>query len=200
MKKVCKKCSLEKEMNLYSKCVANKDGLQDKCKPCKGVEFKEWRVKNIDYDKKRQADFRTKNPLYSQNYRTEHPDYYKVWQQSRKATRNQNEKEKRKNNIHFRLSTYLRNRLNAALNGKIKAGSAIKELGCSVEFLKKHLESQFVLGMTWKNHGKWHIDHKIPISKCDLTTSEGLAIACHYTNLQPLWKTDNLRKGNKEIL
>ena len=28
----------------------------------------------------------------------------------------------------------------------------------------KHLEKQFTKGMTWENHGKWHIDHVIPDS------------------------------------
>jgi hypothetical protein len=49
--------------------------------------------------------------------------------------------------------------------------------------------------MTWDNHGEWHIDHIIPISS-GKTEDEVLKL-CHYTNLQPLWKEDNLKKSDK---
>jgi hypothetical protein len=63
------------------------------------------------------------------------------------------------------------------------------------EFLKKHLEIQFIEGMSWENQGKWHIDHKIPLSSAK--TEEEVYKLCHYTNLQPLWAEDNLKKGSK---
>ena len=64
---------------------------------------------------------------------------------------------------------------------------------------KAYLESMFLPDMTWRNNTKigWHIDHKIPICKFDLTTLEGQKAAFHYTNTQPLWAVDNLRKGGQ---
>jgi hypothetical protein len=53
--------------------------------------------------------------------------------------------------------------------------------------------------MTWENWSKygWHIDHIKPLSSFNLTDYEQLKMACHYTNLQPMWAKDNLIKSNK---
>ena len=86
-----------------------------------------------------------------------------------------------------------------ALQKSYKKGSAVKDLGCSINFLKQYLESLFQPGMSWDNYGRngWHIDHKKPLSKFNLSDREDLLRACHYTNLQPLWATDNIKKGNR---
>lgn len=70
-------------------------------------------------------------------------------------------------------------------------------LGCSIVDFKKHLESLFTEGMTWENRGRkgWHIDHIIPLVRAK--TEEEVLKLCHYTNLQPLWEQDNLRKSKK---
>ena len=99
--------------------------------------------------------------------------------------------------IQFRLRKNLRSRISTVLKGKSKLGSAVRDLGCSMEFLKEYLESKFQLGMTWNNYGKWHIDHIKPLINFDLTIKEQLLLACHYTNLQPLWANDNWSKGGR---
>ena len=68
-------------------------------------------------------------------------------------------------------------------------------IGCTNHELKIYLESKFLDGMTWENHGKWHIDHIIPLASAN-SESEAIALN-HYTNLQPLWAVDNLRKGKR---
>jgi hypothetical protein len=72
-------------------------------------------------------------------------------------------------------------------------------VGCRLEVLIEHLESKFLYGMSWENYGKdgWHIDHKIPLSSAK--TDREIYELCHYTNLQPLWAKDNLKKSNKII-
>lgn len=81
--------------------------------------------------------------------------------------------------------------------GTSKQSSTIDMLGYSALQLKEHIESQFLPGMTWENHGEWHIDHIHPVSKFseDALVSE----VCALDNLQPLWEVDNLSKSNKII-
>ena len=82
-----------------------------------------------------------------------------------------------------------------------KTGSAVKDLGCDIKEFKKYIESKWSQGMSWDNYGYngWHIDHIIPLVNFDLTDKKQLKEACHYGNLQPLWKNDNLEKsGNYE--
>ena len=102
-------------------------------------------------------------------------------------------------NSDERLKKNLRSRLYDAVKGKVKQGSAVKDLGCSVQRLIKHLESKFQSGMNWENYGLrgWHIDHVKPLSKFNLQNPEELLKAVHYSNLQPLWAKDNLSKGDK---
>ena len=51
--------------------------------------------------------------------------------------------------------------------------------------------------MSWDNYGEWHIDHIRPMASFNLQEQEEQLKCCHYTNLQPLWAEENLRKGNK---
>jgi hypothetical protein len=106
---------------------------------------------------------------------------------------------KRDTDVNFKLRQILRHRLFCALKGKEKNGSAIKLLGCTIPELKIYLESKFQPGMTWANWSQsgWHIDHIIPLSSFDLTNMEQFLRACNYTNLQPLWGGENIRKSNK---
>ena len=106
-------------------------------------------------------------------------------------------KERLKKDMNFKLAKSLRGRLNQAVKNNYKSGSAIRDLGCSIEELKKYLESKFQPEMSWDNWGKygWHIDHIRPLSSFDLTDIKQVKEACHYTNLQPLWAVENLKKG-----
>ena len=72
-------------------------------------------------------------------------------------------------------------------------------LGCSPTFLKKYLEKKFKSGMNWKNYGPkgWHVDHIKPLSKFNIENIEEQYKAFHYSNLQPMWAMDNLKKSNK---
>ena len=76
-----------------------------------------------------------------------------------------------------------------------KENSTIYLLGYSAEDLKNDMINKFLTGMTWENHGDWHIDHKKPVTKFAPDTP--VSKVCALDNLEPLWKFDNLSKGNK---
>ncbi len=157
----------------------------------------EWKIENADR-------VRQKNKEYRARTRTQFVKYHKTWisknrDKWRELKRNYNNLQRRVN-VHFKLAYNLRTRLRTALKRTKKTGSAVKDLGCTVLELKKYLESKFLPGMTWENWSRtgWHIDHIKPLSSFDLSNVTELRKACHYTNLQPLWAKDNLRKYNKE--
>jgi len=199
MLKICTKCNQEKDLSLFPKRKSGKDGHRNECKQCKQL-----------LDAPSQLKWRQNNPekvrQIHKDYRKEHRQLYRDCQ---KKYRDKNGKEMHernyKNNPQRRMYNILISRMNRALKDQ-KRKRTIRTwdlVGCDYETLKKHLESQFKLGMTWENHGsgdnKWHIDHIKPCASFDLTNIEEQKKCFHYTNLQPLWQFDNLSKHNKII-
>lgn len=99
--------------------------------------------------------------------------------------------------IAFKIERNLRTRVYQVMKGISKSAHTMKLLDCSIPELRLYIESKFQKGMTWDNYGEWHLDHVIPCDTFDLTDSEQQKICFHYTNLQPLWAVDNLKKHNK---
>ena len=124
-------------------------------------------------------EYKARQKAYQQT--TESKAYQRAYQQTPKG----------------KLRCNLRARLYIAINGNYKAGSAVRDLGCSIDELKLYLENKFRPDMTWNNwaHDGWHIDHIKPLASFDLTNRDQFLEACHYTNLQPLWAEENFSKG-----
>lgn len=101
------------------------------------------------------------------------------------------------NDIGFRIKKNLRGRIYVALKRGVKSEPTMRLLGCGIDFFKQYFESLFTDGMSWCKYleGGIHIDHIIPCKYFDLTDPEQQKKCFHYTNLQPLWSIDNLRKG-----
>lgn len=137
------------------------------------------------------------------NWQKKYPDKVNIknkrWKKNNKDKTSKAFKKKYCNNIQFKLAHLLRGRIWKAIKNNQKTGSAVKDLGCSIQELKVYLESKFTEGMNWDNwsNNGWHIDHIIPLASFDLTNREEFLKACHYTNLQPLWAKDNILKSNK---
>lgn len=172
---------------------------------------KEYRQKNLDRIKKRNQQYYIKNKdaikektkLYLIKNKDKLANKYKEYYQKNKNKinkyRNSWEKNKEKNDIHFRIKKRLQNRILIALKRNKKSDSTMKLVGCSLQELKQHIEKQFKLGMTWNNYNYrgWHIDHIIPCASFDLSKEEEQKKCFHYTNLQPLWAEENIKKSNK---
>jgi hypothetical protein len=135
---------------------------------------------------------REKNPEkfvnLTREWRKNNPEYNVIYNKNRRQI-----------DPIFKLKMTIRGRIRSFLKIKniTKKNKTFDIVGCSPEFLKKHLEKQFTNGMCWENHGLygWHIDHIIPVSTAK--TDDGVYSLCHYTNLQPLWAEDNLKKSDK---
>jgi hypothetical protein len=91
----------------------------------------------------------------------------------------------------------LRTRLSSIVSssGCKKSCRTMEMLGCDKAFLKQWLEERFLDGMTWENYGEWSIDHIVPLS-CS-KTADGLTELFHYSNLTPVWASDNSSKCNR---
>lgn len=96
----------------------------------------------------------------------------------------------------YAVKNYLRKRIRKILK---KHGTTISILvGCSGQELKAHIEAQFENGMDWSNYGTvWVIDHIHPLASFDLTDKKQVLIACHFSNLRPLFREENQEKGAK---
>lgn len=98
-----------------------------------------------------------------------------------------------------KLRESCRKRIRNALKAKnlYKTEKSFDLLGCTSEQFRKHIESRFTEGMNWDNYGEWHIDHIKPCASFDLSKTEERQTCFHYTNTQPLWAEDNLKKADK---
>ena len=186
-KRRCRMCDEIKVLDDFSngsdKCFYNKSAH------CKKCAHDTWRIpyRKLDYVK-------AKKKIHDKKYNLTH----KVETNAR-ARKNYHDPL----NLQYKLKINLRSRLGTMLRkyDTTKTESALKLVGCDLEFLKQYLENQFKKGMSWNNwsmHG-WHIDHIIPLDAFDLTILEEQKKAFHYTNLQPLWAIENLQKGNRII-
>ncbi len=197
--KKCKECKEEKNIEDFYKHKGMADGHLSICKDCKVKYSVNYYKDNQDKIKKYYsiplvAERRKKN---KRQWNIDNKIYNSEYRKRTKLDRNEQRRKRYKNDPEYRILSLLRSRLYYALKGICKSDSTIKLLGCSVEKLMIHLESLFEEGMTWNNQGEWEIDHIKPCDSFDLTDPVQQRKCFNYINLQPMWKADNIRKGNK---
>ena len=181
-KKKCGRCQVVLEYSKFAKNKARRDGLQSHCKMCR---------KNIgkQHYQKHKADYRDRGKQWIKENPEKWKNYRRTWANN-----------KYKNNPSFRVLCSVKATMYDALfrqKALREEGKTGVYLGCTIEELKRHLEVKFKPGMTWENHGEWHVDHRRPCASFDLTKEEDIKMCFHYTNLQPLWSADNIRKRAK---
>lgn len=180
MEKKCPTCNQSKPLTEFVKDKSIKSGYGGYCKPCKSKKQSNWRANHPGYDKRHSA---TRKAGYSQEYMNEY------------------HRERRKKDPSHKLRQTIRASVRNYLFkvGEKKNKSTGEMLGCSNSELKKWIENQWVEGMSWSNYGKkkgcWNIDHITPLGPS--STKEEIYELNHYTNLQPLWWDENIRKRDK---
>lgn len=169
--KTCSCCGVSKEISLFNKDRKAKDGLQSRCRDCSKAYYQDNKEEILTQQK---------------TYKEANPEKVKALDKARK--------EAHKDDPCFILMRSQDSRIYSALKGIKRAASSKELIGCSWDEMATHIESQFQPGMTWQNHGTWHIDHIRPCSSFDFNDPEQQYECFHYTNTQPLWAADNLTK------
>ncbi len=164
--------------------------------------WKRARVKYRSTEKGMIARKRWKQSDKSKQYDQEYSKKYRAIPENRERLAKLSvaaTKKRYHNDIEFRLrhrlSNIMRRAVRAQRTGKSKKTAEI--VGCDFQYLIKYLESKFKNGMSWNNMGEWHIDHIKPCKSFDLTKKEEQEKCFHYTNLQPLWALENIKKSAK---
>jgi hypothetical protein len=217
--KICSKCKEEKEVCEFGVNNSSKDNLRSSCKQCRKIEGKVYRKNNIEKRKITIKNWYNKNPNYNKEYHLKNFEdlnrktkerYLLNAEKYRETSKKWSERNKEKMNEYYnnrnktlrktdplkKLIFNVRTRIYSVLKNKTKTSFEI--VGCSPIQLKEYLEQKFTEGMSWDLMGRHiHIDHIIPLSSAK--TEDEVYNLCHYTNLQPLWAIDNLKKGSKLI-
>jgi hypothetical protein len=173
--KTCIKCNVEKCLTEFPKRKESKDGRRGHCTSCEKIRKKEYRIKNPNVDN----EYRIKNINKIRDYRKNFV----------KRKRSENPLYKLKHNLRVRTGEYFK------ISKITKRNKTFDIIGMNPTDLKVYLEKMFTVNMSWDNYGEWHIDHITPLNSAK--TEEEIIKLCHYTNLQPLWAADNIRKKDK---
>lgn len=183
-----KKAALNAKSRAYY--AANREKIKERARA--------WRLANRERDKATRLAYRKANPHRSRQWYLENKEARGKWHW-------QYQKNKMAANPSFAMYGRVLKAMNRAAS-RHKLGlmvsdrsMAVRLLGCCWQDFVSHIESQFKPGMSWENHGQsgWHFDHIRPLSSFDLTDEKQLLDGCHFTNVQPLWAADNVRKGAK---
>jgi len=214
--RTCCMCKKIKEDLEFSPRLLGKEIKKPRCIKCFKIYYRKYKKqilkRNVLYKNKHKEKFKKiaqnyniknkkiikeKRKEYYNSHKEQYYLYYQKHKEDKRIYNRKYEKNRKENDLNFKIRRNMRTRLCQALKDNQKSGSAIENLGCTIETLKLYLESKFQPGMTWENWSLtgWHIDHIISLSSFDLTNKDQFLKACHYTNLQPLWAKDNYRKN-----
>lgn len=199
--KVCSTCKVHTPLDEFSKQSQRWDGKDSRCKKCLTATRrpyadynKAYHEANKDKINERRKEIRVEDPERFRQYNKN--DYEKRKPEIIKKTIERH-KERYHSDPAYKLVALLRARTHDCIKKGWNGKRAL--FGADIEVVKKHLEDQWVEGMSWDNwtHDGWHVDHIKPLASFDMNNPDEVKKAFHYTNIQPLWAVDNLRKGDK---
>lgn len=177
-----------------------------RCKLYQETHREEIREQRKDYRKKNKIKLSMATKLWKRNHPEQTRALQNKWVKMNPDKVRAAQRKAHKRAVMFRPNWYLRKCLAimilvALRTGASKCSTTEELIGCSIEHLKLHLQSQFKPGMNWNNHGTkgWHIDHILPCARFNLNNPVEQKKCFHYTNLQPLWAKDNMAKGSKVL-
>jgi predicted ribonuclease YlaK len=164
----------------------NSEAINTKCRDYNNDNFEKVTQKKREYYKLNTESICLKNREYDIRNREQTANRKRIYANKM-----------RKTDVIFSMKHRIRNliRMSLVKRNYTKKSRTHEILGCDFETFANHLKSQFKDGMSWDNRSEWHIDHKIPLASAK--TEEDVLRLNHYTNLQPLWAIDNLKKGKK---
>ena len=189
--KTCAKCKQEKELINFRTDKTIKCGYRSYCIDCEKVKIRE--NARVRYENKRKQYNKDNADVISSKY--------KEWRINNLSYISEKASERYNNDPEHRLKHILRVRIQKALKLNCKKTSSTELLGCDISEYRLYLESKFTDGMNWENYGRkgWHIDHIIPCDSFDMSSLKQQKQCFHYTNTQPLWWEDNLKKHTKIV-
>jgi len=165
--KQCTKCKFEYPLSEFTKSKATPDGLDYRCRECNSKRNAKWHKNPENHEKRKKAwVVNSANAI--------------------------------KNNPQRKAAAYIRQRNRYIIKNIETVSDEVcrKQIGTDRNTFKVHIESNFEKGMTWQNHGAWHQEHNIPLSKFNLLDPKQVKIANHYKNIMPVWGEKNLKKYN----
>lgn len=201
MKKVCSKCGLEKDLIYFYKDKTEKDNLTRQCKDCIKKYYSNPERKIRRFEQKKRWSEKNYKKYYKDNKEKLQKNMIKYYK-DHKDEINKKNTIKRKNNVSFNIKILLRNRIRKAIKiqNTIKSKHTLELLGCSLDFLKQHLQETAIkngyndFNINSYSSQEYHIDHIIPCASFDLTKPEEQRKCFHWSNLQILEAKYNLIK------
>ena len=199
--KKCSKCETIRPLTDYFNNAKSLDGKKAECKVCSKLRKKEFREKYPE--RVREQEKKTKENR-KDSIKREQSEYFqknkeKIYKRHNEWVKNNPDKVKKYMTEQKRIAKNLRHELSRIYQGRTKFPKVelLELLGCSPEFYREYIQSKFSPGMSFDNYGEWHIDHIIPCSSFDMNNHEQQKLCFHYSNTQPLWRIDNIRKSNR---
>jgi len=197
MKEYRKQPKVKEQMKEYRERPEIKEKIQERMKEYRALpEVKKRHAENQKCPKVKEQmkEYRRRPEVkeHRKKYNKQHKSNPEV-----KERINERARERYATDINYKMTSVMRSRFRQVVLNEFKGDSVLVMVGCSDDHLIKWLEFQFDENMDWDNHGSyWHVDHIKPCASFDFTNVDDQKECFHWTNLQPLFKTDNLIKSN----